>query len=89
MPPKKIFTKRNRKIVVIWKKYGLVGIAFLTPVILSIPIGTLIANSLVPDKKKIMVYMFFSVLFWAIFITVGFDIYHANNFEELIENLKK
>jgi len=89
MPPKKIFTKRNRKIVVVWKKYGLVGIAFLTPVILSIPIGTLIANSLVPDKKKIMVYMFFSVLFWAIFITVGFDIYHANNFEELIENLKK
>lgn len=88
-PPKKIFNKRNRKIVGIWKKYGLVGIAFLTPVILSIPVGTLIANSLVPDKKKIMVYMFFSVLFWAISITVGFDVYEAENFDELIENLKK
>jgi hypothetical protein len=88
-PPKKIFSKRNRRIVLIWKKYGLVGIAFLTPVILSIPIGTLIANSLVPDKKKNMVYMFFSVLFWATIITVGFDFYHAENFEELIQNLKK
>ena len=35
--PKKIFTKRNRRFVKIWRKYGEIGIAFLTPILLSPP----------------------------------------------------
>ncbi|MEZ5067446.1 MAG: hypothetical protein R2847_02715 [Bacteroidia bacterium] len=40
----KIFTKRNRRIITLWRKYGLFGIAFITPVILSIPIGTIASD---------------------------------------------
>jgi hypothetical protein len=86
---KKIFTKKNRKIVTIWRKYGLIGIAFLTPVILSIPIGTIIANNLVDDKRKIFLYMFVSILFWSLFMTSLFEIFHANTVPELQEQITK
>lgn len=86
---KKIFTKKNRKIVTIWRKYGLIGIAFLTPVILSIPIGTIIANNLVDDKRKIFLYMFISILFWSLFMTSLFEIFHANTVPELQEQITK
>lgn len=86
---KKIFTKKNRKIVTVWKKYGLIGIAFLTPVILSIPIGTIIANNLVDDKRKIFLYMFVSILFWSLFMTTMFEIFHANTVPDLQEQITK
>lgn len=66
--PKKIFTKRNRRIVKIWKKFGLAGIAFITPCIISIPVGTIIANALESKRKKVFVYMFISVVFWSFVI---------------------
>ena len=37
---KKIFTKKNRRIVRIKQRYGLPGIALITPLLLSIPFGT-------------------------------------------------
>lgn len=36
---RKIFTKRNKRIIKIRQKYGLWGIAATTPVLLSIPVG--------------------------------------------------
>lgn len=79
----KVFTKRNRKIVKIWARYGLAGIALVTPVILSIPIGTLIANSLVSDRRKIILYMFCSILFWSVLMTSLFELYHAVDLNDL------
>jgi hypothetical protein len=87
--PKKIFTPRNRKIVRIWRKYGLFGIALITPVILSIPIGTLIANSLVNSRRKIIIYMFFSVLFWSLTMTTMFELFHAGTIKDLQHRLVK
>lgn len=87
--PKKIFTPRNRKLVKIWRKYGLFGIAFLTPVFLSIPIGTVIANSLVDNRRKIIIYMFFSLLFWSVTTCTLFEIYHANSVIDLQEKIAK
>ena len=86
---KKIFTAKNRKIVRIWRKYGLFGIAAITPVILSIPIGTLIANSLVNNRRKIIIYMFFSVLFWSLAMTTLFELFHASSVQDLQEQLVK
>ena len=86
---RKLFTPHNRRIVRIWQKYGLIGIAFITPVILSIPLGTVIASSLVQNRKKVMLYMFFSVLFWSVLMTSMFSVFHARTVKELqhqIEN---
>ncbi len=86
---RRIFTKRNRRIVKIWKKYGLAGIAIVTPVLLSIPIGTIIANSLESNKKKILLYMFLSILFWTITMTGIFEILHVATVKDLQEQVTK
>lgn len=80
---RKVFTKRNRYIVKVWKKYGPFGIAFLTPVILSIPIGTIIANILIKDKKKMYWLLFGSIAFWSVLMTSMFELYHVVTVEDL------
>jgi hypothetical protein len=87
--PKKVFTKRNRKIVQLWKKYGLGGIALITPILLSIPLGTLIANSFVDNKKKIILYMFISLVFWSVLMTTSFEIFHAATVRDLQNQISK
>ena len=62
---KVLFTKGNRRFVVFWKKYGVIGIAFLTPVLLTPIGGTIIANALGCRKKDIFLYMWISSIFWS------------------------
>lgn len=86
-PIRKIFSKRNRKFVRIWRRYGLIGVAFLTPVLLSIPIGTIVANSFESNKLKIFIYMFCSIVFWSVTFTSIFEIFHVVNIAELKERI--
>ncbi|MGN6646399.1 MAG: hypothetical protein ACTHJT_07705 [Cytophaga sp.] len=62
---RKIFSPKTRNIVRVWNKRGLIGIAFLTPVLFSPVGGALIAISFGEDKKKIILYMFLSACIWA------------------------
>jgi hypothetical protein len=62
----KLFTKKNRTKVRIWRNYGMKGVAFLTPIIFTPIGGTLVANSFGEPKKKIYLYMLLSALFWSI-----------------------
>ena len=52
------------------RKYGLFGIAFLTPVVFSIPVGTFIALHFFPNKKKTLPMLFASVLGWSFVLTL-------------------
>ena len=63
--PKKIFTRKNKMIISVKRRFGLAGIAFLTPLLLSIPIGCFIAVRYFKNKQRVLMYMFCSVLFWA------------------------
>lgn len=63
---RKKFTPRNRKITTLYKKYGLGGIAFLTPILLTPIGGTLVAVSFGSPKEKIILYMLISGIAWAI-----------------------
>jgi hypothetical protein len=56
----------KRWIVKIIIKYELYGIAFLTPLLLSVPIGTIMAAALEENKWRIKRYMFFSFLGWTL-----------------------
>lgn len=84
---KKIFSKKSRRFVRLWRKYGLIGVAFITPVIISIPVGTVILNLFEDNKQKIFIYMFFSILFWAVLMTSIFEILHVVNIPQLKERL--
>ena len=66
---RKVFSARNRRIVKIWRKYGLRGVAFLTPLLLTPPFGTLVAISFGEKRKKILLYMLISAAFWAAILT--------------------
>lgn len=62
---RKIFSPKTRNIVRVWNKRGLIGIAFLTPVLFSPVGGALIAISFGEHKRKIILYMFLSACLWA------------------------
>lgn len=49
------------------EKWGLYGLAFFTPFILSIPIGTLLSVHFYRDKQKVISYMVVSIVAWDLF----------------------
>ncbi len=74
--PPKIFTRTNRIIVYIKKRFGLLGIALLTPLLLSIPIGCFVAVRYFKEKQRILIYMFASILFWSVSISSFKFLFH-------------
>jgi len=62
---KKVFTKTTRRMIRIKQRFGLAGIAAITPLI-SQPIGAFFAEKFFKDKKKVILYLSVSVIIWAI-----------------------
>jgi hypothetical protein len=82
--PKK-FSDRNRKYAWVWRKYGLVGIALLTPVLLTPVGGTLLAISFGAPKNKLIIYMFVSASAWALILTVTVYFFGNEVFPDFIK----
>jgi membrane protein DedA with SNARE-associated domain len=59
----------RRKFLVMMRKYGLGGIAFFTPLILTPIGGTLLALSTNKPRENILVYMLISAIFWSTLFT--------------------
>jgi len=70
--PKKVFTRRNRQFVKIWRRYGELGVSFLTPILLSPPGGAIIAMALGGSRKKTIGYMLLWSIVWTTIITYTF-----------------
>ena len=62
---KKSEDRKNSRFNNIWKRYGLLGVALLTPIILTPIGGTLLAVSSGSPKEKIIFYMFISAAAWS------------------------
>lgn len=67
----KNFTRTNRLIVKVKRRFGLIGISLLTPFILSIPLGCFVAARYYPHKPKIvlLLWMYASIVFWSVSIS--------------------
>jgi len=63
------FTKKNRRIVRIKQKYGLPGIAFFTPLLLSIPVGVFLAVRYYRHSKVKFTYLCLANVFWSVIYT--------------------
>jgi hypothetical protein len=63
------FSDRNRKFVRIWRKYGLVGVAALTPLLLTPIGGTLLAVSFGTPRNRLILAMFVSASAWSVIFT--------------------
>ena len=75
--PKKNKVKRTKKrgikeaiTIKTARKYGVYGIAAITPILLSIPIGTLIALRFFPEKKKTIPILMSSVVIWSLILSI-------------------
>ena len=66
---KRIFTKRNRRIVRIKQKYGLIGIAFTTPLLLSIPVGVFLVVRYYRSSRSKFIYLIASNVLWSVIYT--------------------
>jgi hypothetical protein len=64
------FSKANSKHIGIWKKYGLVGVAALTPLLLTPIGGTILALSSGSPKEKIIFMMFVSAAVWSVILSM-------------------
>jgi len=74
---RKLFSKKNRRTVKLWRAYGLKGVAFLTPVLFTPIGGTIVATSFGEGRNRIFKYMLISAIFWGLFfsyISSRFDI---------------
>ncbi len=60
--------KKLRKFVDMKNNYGLIGIAILSPVLISIPVGCILSASFEHDKGKIIRYQILSVISWSVFL---------------------
>lgn len=80
---KKKFSPKTRRFVKIWKKYGIIGISFLTPILLSPPGGAILAIAFGGSRKQTIFYMFIFSVMWSFIITYAFY-YSGNTFRELM-----
>ncbi|HRH65268.1 MAG TPA: hypothetical protein PLU53_03140 [Bacteroidia bacterium] len=85
LPARKIFTPRTRRMVKLWRNYGLIGLAALTPILFSIPLGTFFMTRLEKNRRKIIFYMFISVTSWSLLLTSLFELLHVRNIHEIIK----
>ena len=59
-----IFSSRSRNIIKVFRRFGMGGIAFLTPILLSPIGGTVIATLLGVPRTRIVLHMLWSAVFW-------------------------
>lgn len=65
-PKRKRFSPRTRRIVAIWRKFGAIGIAAITPLVLTPIGGTIVMTAFNVKRQKIFFYMLISALVWAL-----------------------
>jgi hypothetical protein len=75
---RKVFTRRNRKFVNIKVRYGLMGIVFLSPVILSIPLGAFLTVKYYGLKVMNVIWLVAGQVFWSLVYVIFYT--QAANF---------
>lgn len=72
----KIKNSKLRRFIKIKNSYGLIGLAVLSPVLFSIPIGCILSSYFEHNKNKILKYQVASVVLWSLvlFSLKGFNI---------------
>ncbi|MCE7043126.1 hypothetical protein [Dyadobacter sp. CY312] len=67
--PSKKFSRSNRMAVKIWKKFGIIGIAFLTPPLFTPLFGPLLAVAFRVPRTSIFLWMTISAIIWGLAIS--------------------
>ncbi len=76
-PRPRTFTRRNRWLVRIKLNNGLKGLAALTPILLSIPIGSILAAKYFAHDRRTIPVMLSSVLIWAVVLSAFWNVVYV------------
>jgi membrane protein YqaA with SNARE-associated domain len=79
----KIKYKTLRKLARIMHGYGMLGLALISPMTISIPVGCIVSASFEHDKKRIIMFHIGSVLFWSILLFGLKGIFNINIAEKI------
>jgi uncharacterized membrane protein len=64
-----VFGRKSRSIVRIWRNFGVVGVAFFTPLFLTPIFGTIVAAVFGVPRRQIFMHMLWSATFWSFILT--------------------
>lgn len=85
---KKMFSPAKRRMVKTWKKNGMNGVAFLTPVLFSPIIGTMIAVSFGEQKRNIIIKMLLSAIFWGVILSFVATYWGVDAFKLIMDTVE-
>ena len=66
---KPVFSRKSRRIVRIWRNFGVVGVAFFTPLLLTPVFGTVVAAVFGVPRRRIFLHMLWSGILWGFILT--------------------
>ena len=82
------FFKRRERVERLWNRYGLIGVAFQSPVFAGTLLSTLVALGLGAPARKLLFWISVSLLFWGTVLTgaavLGFSIFESWQVSEKI-----
>jgi len=79
---KMVFTKKNRRIIRIKQRYGLLGIALSTPFLLSIPIGTFLVIRYYRSSQVKFACLIGSNIIWSVIYTLFYTFWDGLLFKQ-------
>ena len=63
------FNRKNRLIIKVKSSWELIGLSIITPTLLSIPLGCLLASRYFRNDRRTIPFLMGSVVFWSIVLT--------------------
>lgn len=63
---KEISEKKSRRAAAIWKKYGLPGLTFVSPILIGSHLGVILAMSFGGKRKQIAFWITLSIIAWSV-----------------------
>lgn len=64
-------TKRKKRAVALWNRYGLPGLAIVSPVATGVHLAVIIALALGGRKRSVVVWMVGTILVWTVLLTIA------------------
>jgi len=75
-------TPNKGKIYDIWKKYGIIGLGLISPLLLGAPLGAALGIGLGAPKDKLLIWMSIGIVIWSVLLTAA-GFYGLMSFESI------
>ena len=75
-------TPEHGKIYEIWKRYGVIGLGLLSPLVLGAPLGAAVGIGLGADRNRLLLWMAVGIVIWSIILTAA-GLYGVLSFQSL------